>query len=133
MLRKFVLENVRQVMEHTSNLALSSSASANSGNDIDGTRMDDESASWDGACHARHQPTANVSPPPLPASLCCIVSPVPRVRSVSRLGHLTNDQGCHDHPGAHGERLRTLYTSPHCPSAVQWRAELRSRVAKTLH
>lgn len=53
MLRKFVLVNGRLVMELTSNLALSSSASAISGNDIYGH---DESASSDGACLHIHRP-----------------------------------------------------------------------------
>jgi hypothetical protein len=49
-LRKFVLVDVRLAMKLTSNLAPSSSASAISGDDMDGMRMDDESASSDGAC-----------------------------------------------------------------------------------
>lgn len=78
-LREFDLVNGRLAMELTSNLALRSSASVISGNDIYG---DDESASSNGAClHVRRPHLLS----PLPSTLCCIV-PVPRYTPVSRPG-----------------------------------------------
>lgn len=50
MLCRFVVVNVRLWMRLTSNLAVSSSTSAVSGDDMDGLRFDDESASSDEAC-----------------------------------------------------------------------------------
>lgn len=65
-LREFVLVNGRLAMELTSNLALRSSASVISGNDIYGN---DESASSNGACLHVHRPHLLSPSSPL---LCCI-------------------------------------------------------------
>lgn len=133
--RKSVLVNGRLVMELMSNLALSSSASATSGNDIDGMRTDDESARSDGCC-VYHRVQSLLSPLQTPrcAASCQFRGPRPPAgwEPDTRLNDLTNDQGCYVFhlPGAHESICGTLSTSPthpHCPAAVHFRAQLPRR------
>lgn len=133
--RKSVLVNGRPVMELTSKLALSSSASATSGNGIDGMRTDDESARSDGGCISyRVQLLLAPSQSLRCAASCQFRGPRPPAgwEPDTMLNDLANDQGCYvsHRPGAHKSICGTLSTSPthpHCPAAVHSRAQLPRR------
>lgn len=133
--RKSVLVNGRPVMELKSNLALSSSASATSRNDIDGMRTDDESARSDGGCVCyRVQLLLAPLQSPRCAASCQFRGPKPPAcwEPDTGLNDLANDQGRYvfHRPGAHESICGTLSTSPthpHCPAAVHFRAQLPRR------
>lgn len=136
--RKSVLVNGRLVMELTSNLALSSSASATSGNDIDGMRTDDESARSDGGCVSyRVQLLLSPLQTPRCAASCQFRGPRPAAgwEPDTRLNDLANDQGCY----VFHHRARMRASAGLCPHRPHTHTAPRrcisgrsSRVAKTL-